>query len=566
MLNKFGRMHLFPFPFLRHDSKYKVIRFHIKLTFNMPSTCLSLFNNIKARLQARFVLGLAMTSLITPVQAAQGTGFSRGDVMLGVSLIALFSFSLFAGSAYFKLRNKRAKEAKAQKLLAQSDAARLEQTLALLEGQNFVHIIYAGQQYATQILGNVEKIIPHVRKSDVLRFEQWLSVQDLNVLMAQLARLKASGIAFQLDLTTQRDFKITAHGFTVAGNAVLRFQALEVAQENAVEQAGSLYQEHEKALAQLEHFLDHLPHPFWLRDEVGRLRYVNRAFSRAVEQPDNAKAILNNVDFFDQAARQEIMQKRGVRQAFLGAVKASAGGARRTYDVLDTPFEWGSAGFAIDITATDMLHKQRKAEIMGQRQFFDQLTSGIAIFGEDERLIFFNEAYCKMWGLSAQYLDERPSESEILDKLKLASKLPETPNYRTWKQKHLETYQARGLEPREEVWYLPSQATLRVVQNPNPEGGITYLFEDLTEKMDLQSRFHTLNRLQLETLDTLNEAVCVFATNGTLTLSNAAFAQLWHLESDYLRSNPHIDKIIAHLSEFVQHYAIWWLAFRSNGM
>ena len=56
------------------------------------------------------------------------------------------------------------------------------------------------------------------------------------------------------------------------------------------------------------------------------------------------------------------------------------------------------------------------------------------------------------------------------------------------------------------MWHLPDGRTLRVVTTPNPEGGVTYLFDDVTERLDLERRFDALIRVQGETLDNLAEA------------------------------------------------------------
>ena len=75
----------------------------------------------------------------------------------------------------------------------------------------------------------------------------------------------------------------------------------------------------------------------------------------------------------------------------------------------------------------------------------------------------------------------------------------------------------------------PTARTLSVVTTPNPEGGVTYLFHDVTERLDLERRFDGLIRVQGETLDNLAEGVAVFASNGRLRLHNPAFARMWKL-------------------------------------
>jgi len=85
---------------------------------------------------------------------------------------------------------------------------------------------------------------------------------------------------------------------------------------------------------------------------------------------------------------------------------------------------------------------------------------------------------------------------------------------------------------------------LRVVTTPNPEGGVTYLFEDVTERLDLERRFVALIRGQGETLDNLGEGVAVFGSDGRLRLFNPAFARMWRLAPTDLTERPHIETVI----------------------
>ncbi len=97
-------------------------------------------------------------------------------------------------------------------------------------------------------------------------------------------------------------------------------------------------------------------------------------------------------------------------------------------------------------------------------------------------------------------------------RLRAARKLPEEQDFRQWKAQLHAAY--RALEPKEHTWHLPDGRTLRVVTTPNPDGGVTYLFNDVTERLDLERRFQELIRVQGETLDNLAEGVAVFASDG----------------------------------------------------
>jgi signal transduction histidine kinase len=107
------------------------------------------------------------------------------------------------------------------------------------------------------------------------------------------------------------------------------------------------------------------------------------------------------------------------------------------------------------------------------------------------------------------------------------------------------------------VWHLPDGRTLRVVTTPNPDGGVTYLFHDVTERLDLERRFQELNRVQGETLDNLAEGVAVFGSDGRLQLHNTAFARMWRLSPEQLRDRPHIEKITKLCRPLHGDDAIW---------
>jgi len=74
---------------------------------------------------------------------------------------------------------------------------------------------------------------------------------------------------------------------------------------------------------------------------------------------------------------------------------------------------------------------------------------------------------------------------------------------------------------------------------------MTWVYENVTEKLDLESRYNALIRVQRETLDHLAEAVAVFGPDGRLRLNNPAFAAIWELDAALLANRPHIADVVA---------------------
>ncbi len=96
-----------------------------------------------------------------------------------------------------------------------------------------------------------------------------------------------------------------------------------------------------------------------------------------------------------------------------------------------------------------------------------------------------------------------------------------------------------------------------MLKQPNPIGGVTYLYEDLTEKLNLQSDYNTLYTIQKQTIENLYEGIALFGTDGKLKLYNPSFAKLWNLEINYLDEGPHIESIINILEENGVNKDLW---------
>jgi signal transduction histidine kinase len=262
----------------------------------------------------------------------------------------------------------------------------------------------------------------------------------------------------------------------------------------------------------------------------------------------------------DSAARESIAQTRASGGgSYSGRLHAVAAGARRTFDVLDFRTETGSAGIGMDVTEVESLHGALTRLAEAHRRTLDQLSTGVAMFAADHRLSFYNAAYRALWDLDAAFLDQGPTDSAVIEALRAARKLPEEQDFRQWKSQLHEAY--RAVEDKEHTWHLPGGRTLRVVTTPNPDGGVTYLFHDVTERLDLERRFEELIRVQGETLDNLAEGVAVFGSDGRLRLHNAAFARMWRLAPRLLADRPHIEKITA-LCQPLHGGAPAWRALR----
>ena len=388
----------------------------------------------------------------------------------------------------------------------------------------------------------------------MLAFGTWLEARTASALEQAVDRLRQHGEAFRMTLPTRTGGMVEICGRVTASAPVLRLRDLtgeRKSQALTAERNSAMTRE----LQTLRALLDGVPSPAWLRDESGALVWVNAAYARAVETDSGKAAIEARVEFLDAKGRGQMERGRDEAGQSRARLPAVAAGARRIFDVTQIAVESGSGGIAIDVSELENVRQELGRTIDFHARTLDQLATAVTIFGADRRLQFYNAAFRSLWDLDASFLESNPTDAALLDALRAARKLPEQADYRGWRNKLLETY--TSLDAREFWWHLPDGRTLRVIANPHPQGGVTYIYENVTERLDLESRYNSLIRVQGETLDNLSEAVAVFGSDGRLRLWNPAFESMWDLSDDRLGDSPHITRVVDMEMLEPEETAIW---------
>src|SRR6185503_19693107 len=263
--------------------------------------------------------------------------------------------------------------------------------------------------------------------------------------------LRAEGRGFAMALTTLSGRPVEVEGRAVAGRAVLRLRDVSGVERELSEVAAR----HDKLagdVATMRGVLDSLPAPVWARDGEGRLIFANAAYARAVDAIDATDAVARELELLDRAARDELQRLRAAGEAYAGRLPAIVAGQRRIFDVVDAPCGSGSAGIAIDRTEAAAMRAELDRMIEANRRVLDQLATGVAIFNVDRKLTFYNAAFRSLFELDAGFLDQTPTDSTLLDRLRALHKLPEQQDFRQWKHQLYEAY--RAVEPKEQMWHL----------------------------------------------------------------------------------------------------------------
>jgi signal transduction histidine kinase len=507
--------------------------------------------------QVILALGLAagVAAPSRPAWAAEALSdlarFDRPVVLIAALFAILVVFwSLIA------LRRIMARLGIAQQRIGELEGL-LNETEAALTAEPNLLIVWRGQYTEPdRVHGDMRGTaqVPQDHKL-LVQFERWMEQESAAFLTTALADLRQQGKPFNFAIKSLAGELLEADGRTAGGLATLRLRPLAGERQQAFEMAFDR-RKLSRQVERLSAILDSAPLPIWLREPDGELTWVNRAYLKAVEHEDIDEVLRRRIELVEPDRTAAITGEPATgRIAEHRRAYSVISGAKRALDVYEVMLDEGRAGFAIDMTLLEDAQKELDRHIRAHAGTLDKLATAIAIFGPDQRLRFYNSAFAELWPLEPQWLDTRPLDGEILDRLRTARKLPEQANYREWKIKHLAAY--RTLEPSENWWHLPDGQTLRVVCEQHPFGGVTYLFENVTEKLKLESRYNELIGVQRETLDNLHEGVALFGTDGCLRLYNPSYARFWKLESAFLDDHPHIDEVIAACRMLLTDDAMW---------
>ena len=481
--------------------------------------------------------------------------------VLGLAVLAVF-FGALAGIYWRRWKQAEANAAAAGRRTARSEAVLASAPLGCLviaPGGARVH----GQPALMAALG-----LGGQTEAALGAIPDAFEAADAKHLSTALATLRNRGGGFELRLQCKdggRFFEVRgARATGVAGTVGADQGADQGAAQGTEASAAVLWfqdvteavRETARVRAECNDFkalLDNLPLPIWRRDGDLNLVYCNRAYGRAVDMDPDA-ALTGAVELLGKVKAEA---GRAIAARALASCapeteshRVVVEGSRRLLEIGEYPAGDGALiGLAIDRTEAEELEAELRRHIGAHDAVLENLGSAIAIFGPDLGLRFFNGSYAHLWGLDEDFLRTGPELGDILEALREARRLPEQSNFPEFKREWL-----RGLktliDPTEELLHLPDGSTLRSFAIPHPFGGVLLTYEDVTDRLSLESSYNTLIEVQRETLDNLYEGVAVYGADGRLKLSNPAFARIWDLPESLLGNEPHVRELVAHSRDF----------------
>jgi signal transduction histidine kinase len=473
----------------------------------------------------------------------------------GAALAALAAVAI--GAVAFRCASRRAAAPKrphgVEAELARTKA-RLERSEFILASEPQVLVAWNTPDADPSIEGDGVRIADAPKGMKLLNFRSWLEPALADNIDAATERLKQRGESFAFTGATLGGRYLELTGQPVSGSAVLRIR--EVSGDRLeLARLRKDFADAEGELSALRKALEAAGLPAWRRNAEGGLVWCNGPFARAAEAPDESAVIPEGDELFDLSVRREAAAALRAAGAWRSRASAVVDGERRTFETAEILAAEGSAGVAFDVSELAVLRAELERNEDDYSRMIDRLSTAVAIFDKSKRLTFYNAAYRQIWSLEPAFLDQQPTDGEVLERLRAKRLLPEQADFRQWKAQQMEAYQT--IEPSETVWHLPDGRALRVVTSPNPKGGVTHLYDDATQSFALASQVNALTRVQGETLDALKEGVATFGADGRMKLVNPVFAEMWRLDPARLVDRPHIDEISDACRALCQDPARW---------
>ena len=496
----------------------------------------------------RFVGCSAAALLLGATFPAHASAFSAA-VVAGAPLAIALGAGAFAALAVLAVK-RASRDVRQARQQAESQVASLRAQLdefeALLSGAREITVLWSGQNVRPRIFGQVSQVLPAGRKPEgILDFSQWLPEETGNRLARALEALRVHGQGFSLDLAARDGQKWQAAGSLLGGGAVLRLR------DSTAKPAGHAIAlvdkapESARAMPEpLRAIIEALPQAAYYRDAAGQVIASNAAY-RALTggKPDQDLVAPASL------ARHLAAIRSAARPS---ALPLDIRGA--AYELSEFPAGDGSMGY-LQPKAVAPVADTANARIAA---LLEALTTPAVVFDARRQLIAFNTAYAELWQ-AAGWLVPGMDERAIIDRLRRDGRLPAERDYQDWRDKHLASYAMKSGR-RVVQWHLSQGRTLNVTAAPaGPDGGVIYLFDDISRELELLSQNKAQANVQRSTLNALSDAVAVFGTNGKLQLFNPRLSALWRLPTNLLEKHPHIDAIAAAVAKELPEdgAAIW---------
>lgn len=389
-----------------------------------------------------------------------------------------------------------------------------------------------------------EDVLSVFYKEDALKFKKYLAL------------MQEEGIPFE-DTFTIKATKRGIHVFGVRVNGAdgnlycdtLWFRDLSKEQIRIEELTEQSLEKDEK-IQVLEDLIDNINTPIYLKNYEGNLEAVNKKYAELSGVPDKG-SVLKTKEQTEWQKLSDELSKTAVNTNHTQKkdVQIVTNGKALYFEMTENPFhthgkldQIGTVGQLIDVSELYEEKRHFKVHQNAHLEVLSALKTAFAIFDTSSELVFYNQAFADLWGLSSEELKYKLSYVSFLNIIRNKRMLPDVTDFKEYKQNEEKLF-TNLLEPKEDLIHLPDGKTLRrlVATHPN---GLIFAYEDVTDKLAAERTINELLTVQKNILDNMNEAVLIFLPNGHLQYFNSAFLKLFEADAVKLQNVPNISDVL----------------------
>jgi PAS domain-containing protein len=311
----------------------------------------------------------------------------------------------------------------------------------------------------------------------------------------------------------------------------------------------------QEELTTLRAITDKIPLLVWKQEPDGKITWANRAYMDLVDAvfPQDGVRGWPLPRLFEMVALTQPSPTGRVRRASLRI----AGAPERWFEIASCPLGEDILFTGAEADAVIKAETALRDFVQTLTKTFAHLTVGLAIFDRKRQLALFNPALTDLTQLPGDFLSRRPSLASFLDKMRERRMIPEPRDYTAWRRQLAELEKEAANSTYEDVWSLPTGQTFRVIGRAHPDGAVAFIFEDISAELSLTRRFRSELEMGQAVIDSLTDAIAVFAPSGVLALSNSAYARLWQSDPSRTLGTPTVIDAMALWGDACSPSPVW---------
>lgn len=383
---------------------------------------------------------------------------------------------------------------------------------------------------------------------------------DAEKIIKYVALLKEDGVSFEDRFDLKNGRKLLLNGVRISGgdgsvySDIVWFRDISYIAVQ-IDELQKEKQESEHKERDLRDLVDNLPYPVWMRDPLLKIKLSNRRYQEYAGS--------DNAEIAGEETLALASQARDANKPKQKRIYLNQNGEHRCFEVMETPFHFeqsldriATVGAMIDVSSLDNLRRNLKQNQNAHLEILASLGTAIAVFDAEYKLIFYNQAFVRLWQAEESWLEERPLYGAFLDYLHEKRLLPEVPDYPYFRGEEHKMF-TLVTAPKEDLLHLPDGRSLRRIRAPHLKGGLIFAFEDITDRLTARREYNALISVQQEILNNIEEAVLIFAANGRLQFYNQAYVNLWKADEVMLQKDPSFAEILETQKVFFNRVSDW---------